>query len=154
MATFPLPTFLPCLELGLQVNHHDLIPCFSCELAAMRHISLPKKREPGAITRPNMLWTQGSVQKLVITKSIRYQEHHQWLYFHVLFLKRRKEPKRNSPEYCFPAATWRQVCWWNWNQAWGATGKKLPLWCLQTAESYPEVNAMEFSLIFLFLEVS
>ena len=29
-----LPIFLPCLELGLQVNHHDLIPCFSCELAA------------------------------------------------------------------------------------------------------------------------
>ena len=20
------------------------------------------------------------------------------------------EPRRNSPEYCFPAATWRQVC--------------------------------------------
>ena len=39
------------------VSHHDLIPCFTCELAAMRHISLPKKGEPGAITRLNMFWT-------------------------------------------------------------------------------------------------
>ena len=57
MATLPLPTFLSCLELGLQVNHHDLIPCFSCELAEMSHVSLPKKGEPGAITRLNMFWT-------------------------------------------------------------------------------------------------
>ena len=57
MATLPLPTFLACLELGLQVNHHDLIPRFSCELAAMRHISLPKKGEPGAIMKLNMFWT-------------------------------------------------------------------------------------------------
>ena len=59
MAALPLPTFLPCLELGLQVNNHDLIPYFSCELAAMSHVSLPKKGEPGAIMRQNMLWTQG-----------------------------------------------------------------------------------------------
>ena len=44
------------MELGLQVNHHDLIPSFTCELAAMRHVSLPKKGEPGAITRLHMLW--------------------------------------------------------------------------------------------------
>ena len=57
MPTLPLPIFLACLELGLQVNHHDLIPCFSCELAAMRHINLPKKGEPGAIMKLNMFWT-------------------------------------------------------------------------------------------------
>ena len=79
MATLPLPIFLPCLELGLQVNHHDLIPCFSCELASMSHVSLPKKGEPGAIMRLNMLWTQGCVHKLVITRSIRCQGHHQCL---------------------------------------------------------------------------
>ena len=44
------------MELGIQVNH-DLIPCFSCELAAMSHVSLPKKGGPGAITRLNMFWT-------------------------------------------------------------------------------------------------
>ena len=44
-------SFLACLELGLHVNHHELIPCFSCELAEMRHVSLPKKGEPGAIMR-------------------------------------------------------------------------------------------------------
>ena len=33
-------------------------------------------------------------------------------------------------------------------------GKKLPLWCLQTSESYPAVDAIELSLIFPFLEVS
>ena len=89
MATLPLTTFLPCLELGLQVNHHDLIPCLSCELAAMSHVSLPKKGETGAIMRLNMLWTQGSVHKLVITRSIRCQDHHQCLYFHVLVLRSR-----------------------------------------------------------------
>ena len=57
MATLPLPIFLPCLEPGLQVNHHDLIPCFTCELAAMNHVSLSKKGEPGVITMLNMLWT-------------------------------------------------------------------------------------------------
>ena len=57
MATLPLPIYLACLELGLQVNHHDLIPCFSCELAEMSHVNLPKKGEPGAIMRLNMFWT-------------------------------------------------------------------------------------------------
>ena len=33
-----------------------LIPCFNCELETMRHVSLPKKGEPGAIMRLNMLW--------------------------------------------------------------------------------------------------
>ena len=79
MATLPLPTFLPYLELGLQVNHHDLIPCLNCELAAMRHVSLLKKGESGAITKLNMLWTQGRVHKLVMPRSIRYQGHHQCL---------------------------------------------------------------------------
>ena len=55
MATLPLPVFLPCLELDPQANHHDLIPCLNCELAAMSHVSLPKKGEPGVITRLNML---------------------------------------------------------------------------------------------------
>ena len=57
MATLPLPIFLACLELGIKVNHHNLISCFTSELGAMRHISLPKKGEPGAITRQNMFWT-------------------------------------------------------------------------------------------------
>ena len=57
MATLPLPIFLACLELGLHVNQHELIPCFSCELAEMRHVSLPNKGEPGAITRLYMFWT-------------------------------------------------------------------------------------------------
>ena len=55
---------------------HDLIPCFSCELASMSHVSLPKKGEPGAIMRLNMLWTQGHLHKLVITRSITCQGHH------------------------------------------------------------------------------
>ena len=100
-----MPTFLPCFELGLQVNHHDIIPCFSCELAAMRHVSLPKKWEPGTITWLNMLWTQGSVYKLVITRSIRWQEHHQCLYFHVLVLRSRNAreliEQKTSNDSCF-----------------------------------------------------
>ena len=44
MATVPLPIFHPCLELVLQVNHHDLIPCFSCELAAIGMSAFPKGR--------------------------------------------------------------------------------------------------------------
>ena len=79
MAAIPSPIFLPCLDLGLQVNHHDLILCFSCELAAMSHVSLHKKGEPGAIMRLNMLWTQGSVHKLVIPRSIRCKVYHQCL---------------------------------------------------------------------------
>ena len=47
MATLPLPIFLACLELGLQVNHHDLIPCFSCELAEMSHVSLQRREDLG-----------------------------------------------------------------------------------------------------------
>ena len=74
----PQLIFFPCLELGIQVNH-DLIPCFGCELAAMSHVSLPKKGEPGVIMRLNMLWTQGLVHKVVITRSIRCQGHHQCL---------------------------------------------------------------------------
>ena len=79
MTTVPLPIFLPCLELGLQVNHHDLIPYFICELAAMNYVSLLKKGESGAIMKLNMLWTQGRVHKLVMPRSIRYQGHHQCL---------------------------------------------------------------------------
>ena len=45
--------------------------------------------EPGANTRLNMLWTQGHEHKLVISRSIRCQEHHQCLYFHVLVLRSR-----------------------------------------------------------------
>ena len=94
MATLPLPTMFPCLECGLQLNHHGHIPYFSCELAAMSHINLPNKEEPGAITRLNHLLTQGRVHKLVIIRSIRCQGHHQWLDFlHVLVLR-----CRNSKE--------------------------------------------------------
>ena len=90
MATIPLPIFLPCLELGLHVNHHDLIPYFTCESAAMSHVSLPKKGEPGAITRLNMLWTQGHVHKLVITWSIRcWGTTNASDYLHVLVLRSR-----------------------------------------------------------------
>ena len=109
MATFPLPTCLPCLELGLQVCHHDLIPYFSCELPAMRHYSLPKKGEPGSITRLNRLWTQGRVHKLVITRSIRCQGHHQCLdYLHVLVLRHRNSKElieqRNKESLLFHLA--------------------------------------------------
>ena len=89
-----MPTILPCLEHGLQANHHGLIPYFSCELAAVSHINLPKKEEPGVITRLNRLWTQGHVHKLVITRNIRCQGHHQRLdYLCVLGLR-----CRNSKE--------------------------------------------------------
>ena len=78
------------LGIDPQVNHHDLIPCFSCELAGMSHVSLPKMGEPGAITRLNMLWTQGLIHKLVIRRSIRCQGHHQRSdYLHVLVLRSR-----------------------------------------------------------------
>ena len=90
MVTLPLLIFLPSLEFGLQVNHHDLIPCFRCELAAMRYVSLPKKGEPGAVTRLNMLWTQKRVQKLVITRSITCQgTTNAFDYLHVLVLRSR-----------------------------------------------------------------
>ena len=90
MASLSLPTFLPCLKLGLQVNHHDFIQCFSCELPAMRHVSLPKKGEPGAIKRLNRLWSQGHLHKLVIIRSIRFQGYHQCLdYLHVLVFRHR-----------------------------------------------------------------
>ena len=47
MATIPLPTFLPCLKFGLQASQHDLITYFSWELAAMSHVSFPKKGDLG-----------------------------------------------------------------------------------------------------------
>ena len=95
MVTLPLPTILPYLELGLQANHQGLIPYFSCELAAMSHINAPKKAEPGAITRLNRLWIQGHVYKLVITRSIRCQRHHQCLdNLHVIVLKCRKSKEQ------------------------------------------------------------
>ena len=88
MATLPLTTILPCLERGLQLNYWGLIPYFSCELAAVSNINLPKKEEPGTITRLNQLWTQERVHKLLITRSIRCQGHHQCLdYLHVLVLR-------------------------------------------------------------------
>ena len=106
MSTLPLPTILPCLEHGLQVNHHGLIPYFSYELTAMSHIDLPKKEEPGAITRLTRFWTQGHVHKLVFTRSIRCQDHHQCLdYLHVLVLRHRNSKElieqRNNNQYCF-----------------------------------------------------
>ena len=60
----------------------------------------------------------------------------------------------NSPEYCFPTSTWRQVCWSIWNQTWGATAKELPLLSLQTTESSRVVDAIDLSLTLPFLEVS
>ena len=90
MASLPLPTILPCLESVLQLNHHGLIQYFSCELATMSHITLPKKEEPGVITRLNPLWIQGRVHTLVITRCLRCQGHHQChAYLNVLVLRPR-----------------------------------------------------------------
>ena len=91
MASLPLPTILPCLERGLQLNHHGLIQYFSSELAAMSHINLPKKEEPAAITKLNQLLLQGRVYTLVITRNIRFLGHHHCLaYLNVLVLRARK----------------------------------------------------------------
>ena len=88
MVTFPLPIIPPCMEIDPQANHHGFIPYFSSDLAGRSHVNLPKKEEPGAITRLNQLWTKGSVCKLVINRRIRCQRHHQCLdYLHVLVLR-------------------------------------------------------------------
>ena len=109
MATLPLPTILPCLDRGLQVKHHGLIAYCRCGLAAMSHINLPKKEEPGAITRLSQLRAQGRVHKLVITRSIRCQRHHQCLdCLHVLVLRHRNSKElieqRNKESLVFHLA--------------------------------------------------